>query len=146
MKKLQDWLGRRKTVDTPLPDLNVQTALGALLVRMAKSDHNYQAVEVAQIDRILAAAYHLDPIQSAKLRAECERLEHYIDKTEDFSLILRESLPYEDRLTICDAVWAILMADGIARLSEKQTMEHVEKNFGISHTDSYVIRHKDTPD
>ncbi|MEM9639364.1 MAG: TerB family tellurite resistance protein, partial [Pseudomonadota bacterium] len=66
---------RRKPDPKPLPQPNAQLALGALLVRVAMADRNYQASEVGQIDRILAATFDLKQLEAAKLRATCEALE-----------------------------------------------------------------------
>jgi uncharacterized tellurite resistance protein B-like protein len=55
----------------PLADTDARLALGALLVRLARSDGDYAAIEVARIDAILSARYGLsDP---SDLRADCER-------------------------------------------------------------------------
>jgi len=146
MKKLTEWLSRRVRATDPLPPINLQNAIGVILVRMARSDLDYQRVEIQQIDRILASAYHLETSESAQLRTECERLEAYVDDIDQFTAIVRDGLTYSERLTICDATWAVLMADSVVRLSEKQMMEETEKALGIAHSDSYVIRHKDTSD
>ncbi len=66
---------RRLTAPAPdhLPDTDARLALGALLVRLARADGDYAAVEIARIDAILAKRYGLtDP---APLRAQCEVLE-----------------------------------------------------------------------
>jgi uncharacterized tellurite resistance protein B-like protein len=144
MKKLTEWLSSRVRATDPLPPINLQNAIGVILVRMARSDLDYQRVEIEQIDRILASAYHLEASESAQLRTECEQLEAYVDDIDQFTAIVRDWLTYSERLTICDATWAVLLADSVVRLSEKQMMEETEKALGIAHSDSYVIRHKDT--
>lgn len=146
MKKLTDWISNRVRATDPLPPINLQNAIGVILVRMARSDLDYQRVEIEQINRILASAYHIDKDESAQLRTDCEQLEAYVDDIDQFTAIVRDGLTYSERLTICDAAYAVLMADGIVRLSEMEMMEETEKALGIAHSDSYIIRHKDTPD
>ena len=46
----------------PLPDPDAELALGALLVRVAKSDQDYQIEEISLIDNILARLFDRDPI------------------------------------------------------------------------------------
>ena len=53
----------------PLNDEDARTAMGALLVRIAKSDGCYAAEEIGVIDRLLAQRYGLNPVEAAKLRA-----------------------------------------------------------------------------
>ena len=46
-----DFLRRLTAPDPePLPDTDARLALTALLVRIARSDHDYAAAEIAQID------------------------------------------------------------------------------------------------
>ena len=67
---------------TDLPAADARTALGALMVRAAKADHAYLFEEVEQIDRVLAKLYDLNPVEAAKMRAQCELLEEEMPETE----------------------------------------------------------------
>ena len=60
---------RGPSTPTALPEPDEKLALGALLVRVAKSDNHYDAVEIGEIDRILAATFSLNPVAAAKMRA-----------------------------------------------------------------------------
>ena len=57
---------KRPKETKPLPEPTPQLALGALLVRVAMADREYQAPEVAAIDKILAATFDqaADPARS----------------------------------------------------------------------------------
>ena len=59
---------------TPLPEPDEKLALGALMVRVAMSDRNYQLAEISRIDRLLSRLYGMKPIEAAKTRAICEKL------------------------------------------------------------------------
>lgn len=76
----------------PLPATDVTHALGALLVRVALSDKQYAVQEIGQIDRVLAKFQDIGPIDAAKLRAECERLEAFAPDTPDFAFLLCRSV------------------------------------------------------
>lgn len=57
----QDLLNRLLSpVQETLDDADARLALTALLVRVARSDHNYAEVEKDRIDRINQARYGLD--------------------------------------------------------------------------------------
>ena len=47
----------------PLSDSDARLAIAALLVRVARSDGEYAKVEINNIDRVLAARFHLDDTQ-----------------------------------------------------------------------------------
>ena len=70
---------------TPLPPADAKYALGALMVRTAMADKAYLFQEVEEIDRVLARMYGLKPLEAAKMRAQCERLEHELPKTADLT-------------------------------------------------------------
>ena len=60
--------GTPKAQELPEPDEKL--ALGALLVRVAKSDTFYHVNEIVEIDHILANSFGLNAVEAAKLRGE----------------------------------------------------------------------------
>ncbi len=131
---------RRTPTPTPLPQPNAQLALGALLVRVALANQEYLASEVAQIDRILAATFTLKPLDAAKLRAECEALERHAPGTPEFTEILRDEIPYSERLALGEAMWAVAMADGQRDDDEEQQLLAIETALGLSDLDIATAR------
>ena len=128
--------GKRK--EAPLPEPDEQLALGALLVRVAKSDNHYDAVEIGEIDRILAASFDLNPIEAAKMRATCEKLEAQAPGTPDFALLIRQTVDYPHRLEMIRALWRVIMADGDHVREEDETLVEIENIFGIHPDDRPV--------
>lgn len=122
---------RGKREEAPLPEPDEHLALGALLVRVAKSDNHYDAVEIGEIDRILAASFNLNPIEAAKMRATCEKLEAQAPGTPDFALLIRQTVDYPHRLEMIRALWRVIMADGDHVPEEDETLLEIEKIFGI---------------
>lgn len=118
--------------DRPLPALDATHALGALLVRVAKADRVYLFEELGLIDRILARRNGLNPVAAAKLRAECERLEAAVPETPEFVAKLRELVSYADRRSIAEAMWAVVIADGVREEHEVALVELVEDMLGVS--------------
>lgn len=119
----------------PLPATDVPHALGALLVRVALSDKQYAVQEIGQIDRVLAKFQNIGPIDAAKLRAECERLEGFAPNTPDFAHLLCKSVDYADRLGIVKALWQVVYADGALREVEADVMEVTQSQLGIKPQD-----------
>lgn len=116
---------------TPLPEADAKHALGALLVRTAKVDHAYLFEEVEQIDKLLAAMYRLNPVQAAKMRASCERLEQEIPATTDLAGILREAISQADREAAVSALWRVVFADGLETAEEDDILHRIEATLGV---------------
>ncbi|MEP3295846.1 MAG: TerB family tellurite resistance protein [Pseudoruegeria sp.] len=125
---------RAKTA-TPLPDPDAKRALGALLVRIAKSDKHYAFEEISQIDTILAKRYDLSSVAAAKLRHECEMLETQAPDTETFAALVKNSVPYADRSAIIESLWSVVMADGIERPEEDEILDRVAAILGVATQD-----------
>ena len=130
----------------PLPPTDIPHALGALLVRVARSDHHYAVQEISQIDRILATYQQIGPIDAAKLRAESERLEAFAPDTPDFAYMLCRTIPYDDRREIVRALWDVVYADGIARDEEASVMQITQDHLGITPEDCKAARVAAKPD
>lgn len=135
---------RRAPAPEPLPQPNAQLALGALLVRVAFADENYRAAEIGQIDRILAQTFDLGPIEAAKLRAVCEKLEHDAPETPEFARILREEIDYAHRLSLGEAMWSVALADGHRHEKEEIQLLEIEQALGLTAHDIDALRREAT--
>ena len=133
---------RRLTAPEPqkLPDPDARLALGALLVRVARSDGDYADVEIAQIDRALSARYDLSPFEAAKLRGECEQLEAEAPDTVRFTRAIKDAVDYDDRVAVIEAMWSVVMADGVREEEEDSLMRMTASLLGVSDQDSHKAR------
>ncbi|KNG95668.1 hypothetical protein ATO11_01590 [Pseudaestuariivita atlantica] len=128
------------TATEELPEPDARLALGALLVRVAKSDDRYRFSEIQQIDRILALRNALNPIEAAKLRATCEKIEAQAPPTEEFAALIRENVSYTERLGAVQALWQVMLADGIRHENEDALVALIEGTLGVSRADSAAAR------
>ncbi len=119
-----------------LPDPDAELALGALLVRVAKSDRSYQLEEISLIDRILARLYQHNALEAAKVRATCERLHAAAPDTDTFGKLIRETTGLEERLAAMDALWEVVLADGNEGEGEIGIVEDACRAMGLSVKDS----------
>ncbi len=131
--------GKQKPAD-PLPEPDARLALGALLVRVAKVDHTYVFEEIEQIDRILAEAYDLGPIEAARMRATCEKLARAAEDDTQLIALIREGVDYDHRLEKVQALWRVVLADGITDDRETALVDLVEEQLGVRRTDSEAAR------
>lgn len=117
---------------TPLPEADAQHALGALLVRAAKVDQVYLFEEIEHIDELLAHRYDLNPVEAAKLRAECENLEISMPDTEALATVLHDAISLEDREATVLALWEVVFADGVEVEAEDKLLHQLETLLGVS--------------
>lgn len=118
--------------ETPLPETDARHALGALMVRAAKADHLYLFEEVQQIDKVLAERNDLNPVEAAKMRAACEKLEAQMPATEDLAEALKTAVTEEEKEATVAALWKVVFADGIEHENEDELLHQVEAVLGVS--------------
>ena len=128
----------RKT--DPLPEPDARLALGALMVRVAKSDDSYRVEEIQRIDRTLARANGIGPVDAAKMRATCEKLEALAPETESFAALIRDTVSHEGRLDTLRALWQVVLADGLERPEELSVISGTCAALGLSEADNAVAR------
>ena len=117
---------------TPLTDIDVRHALGALLVRAAKADHVYLFDEIEQIDEVLEHLYKLTAQETAQLRLECEALDTVVPDGKAFADILRDAISYEERVATVLALWEVVFADGHKATKEEELLSQLEALLGVS--------------
>lgn len=125
-----------------LPDEDARLALAALLVRVARVDGEYAPSEAQRIDRILMARFGLTPFEAPKLRAEAERLEAEAPDTVRFTRAIKDAVPYEDREGVIEALWSVVLADGVRDHEEDALLRLVANLLGVNDRDSNLARQR----
>ncbi|MGI3212536.1 TerB family tellurite resistance protein [Roseovarius tibetensis] len=128
----------------PLDDGDARLALTALLVRVARSDGDYDAAEVERITRIIETRYDLSQADAVALRGEAETLEGEAPDTVRFTRAIKDAVPYEERRAVIFALWQVAMADGARDASEDALLRLVANFLGISDRDSALARQQVT--
>ncbi len=126
----------------PLADADARLALCALLVRVARTDGQYDPEEQRRIDQIIATRYGLDPAQSAQLRAEAEQLESEAPDTVRFTRAIKDAVAYEDRRAVIEALWHVVLSDGVRDKHEDALLRLVANLLGVNDRDSALARQK----
>ena len=124
----------------PLPYDDARLALAALLVRIARSDGDYATIEKTRIDRVLAHRYSLSDPEAQTLRAEAEALEAEAPDTVRFTRAIKDSVPYDDRLHVIEALWFIVLADGTRDSEEDSLLRMIAPMLGVNDRDSNLAR------
>ncbi|MGH1416587.1 MAG: TerB family tellurite resistance protein [Pelagimonas sp.] len=140
LEQLTSFFQRKHVPEAPLPKPDAKLALGTLLVRVAMADKAYLFEEIEQIDRILAKAYDLNPIEAAKMRATCEKLAFSIEDDSEMAQLIRDNVEYDHRREKVEALWQVVIADGISDERETALVDLIEKVLGVDAQDSEAAR------
>ncbi|WP_298861334.1 TerB family tellurite resistance protein [uncultured Sulfitobacter sp.] len=126
----------------PLPDGDARLAMTALLVRVARSDHDYSTSERTRIQSIISARYALGEGERDSLLADAEVLESEAPDTVRFTRAIKDAVPYEDRLAVVEALWQVALADGSRAKEEDALLRLVTNLLGITDMDSAQARQR----
>lgn len=136
-----DFLNRLTSADpAPLPETDARLALAALLVRIARSDGDYAPQEVHRIDRILMNRYRLSAAEVTDLRHKAEDLEAEAPDTVRFTRAIKAAVPYEDRESVVEALWDVVLADGARDDHEDALLRLLANLLGVNDRNSNIIR------
>ena len=111
-------------------------------MRVAKSDGDYAEDEVARIDRILATRYGLSPFEAVALRRDAEVLESEAPDTVRFTRAIKDAVAYEEREAVIEALWDVVLADGVRDHEEDALLRLVANLLGVNDRDSNLARQR----
>ncbi len=129
-------------VPQPLNAIDARLALSALMVRLARADNQYDLSEAAEITRILMERYGLDHDAAEELRAQAEEVESQAPDTVRFTRAIKDSVPYEHRADVVEALWQVALADGRRDAQENGLMRLVVSLLGVNDRDSALARQR----
>ena len=124
----------------PLDDGDARLALTALLVRVAKADGDYDAEERARILTIATTRYALSSADAEALLKDAETLESEAPDTVRFTRAIKDAVAYEDRRGVIEALWSVVLADGVRDDEENALLRLVANLLGVNDRDSALAR------
>ncbi len=125
-----------------LSAVDSRIALAALMVRIARSDHDYSAVEKLQIERVLQESYDLSGSQARAMRTEAEHVEARATDTVRFTRILKDAVPIEDRVKLLESLWSLVLADDNRDYREDSYMRLIADLLYVTGRDSAFARQR----
>lgn len=125
---------------TRLPEPDARLALGALMVRVARSDGDYSQAEQSRIDRILAQRHAISPFEATALRAEAEALETAAPDTVRFTRALKAATEHDHRMELLVAMWSVALSDGGRDEEEDRLLRLVANLLGMTDVESALAR------
>ena len=60
----------------------------------------------------MIARHGLSPFEATKLRGEAEALEAQAPDAVRFTRAIKDGVPYEERISVNEALWEVVLADG----------------------------------
>jgi uncharacterized tellurite resistance protein B-like protein len=93
------------------PLATTRQAVAALLVEIARADHDEQAVEHAAIEKLLATFFGIDGASAAELLTEARQLVDDAVSLREFTAPLHRQLGVEDKQRIIGLLWKAALAD-----------------------------------
>ncbi|MDR6264243.1 TerB family tellurite resistance protein [Roseobacter sp. N2S] len=127
---------------TDLQPEDARAALATLMVRIARADDSYDEVEHQMILDVLQHRYHLSLEAAQELKADAERLEAKAPDTVRFTKIVKDAVPYDDRIGVVEALWRVAMADGQRDHQEDGFLRLVVNLLGVNDRDSGLARQR----
>ncbi len=128
--------------ESPLPAEDARIAVAALLVIAAHADHEYADAERTQIERVLAARYGLNAEAAKRLREEGEAAEQASMDLYKFTSLIKTAIPYEERASVLEALWRVVLADGEREAHEETLMRRVTDLLGLDPRESVHARQR----
>lgn len=126
----------------PLAEPDARLALAALLVRAARVNGDYAESQIHCIDQVLARRYGLGVDAAQALRGQAEVLESEAPDTVRFTRAIKAATEHADRVRELEAMWAVILADGLRDHEESGLMRLVADLLGISDRDSALARQR----
>ncbi len=126
----------------PLPQEDARLAIAAVLVMAARADHDYTNVERALIDRVLQERYGVSAFEAGALRAEGEAAEAESIDIYQFTRVIKEAVPNEERVAILEALWRVILSDEVRDPHEDSLMRQITDRLGLSSMDSALARQR----
>jgi len=135
----------RRLSGPPRSDLldahDARVAMAALMVRISRTDGSYTWAEQARVDAMLATRYGLDQPAAARIRHDAEAAEAAAQDTVQFTRLIKDAVPYEERIGVVEALWRIAATDGI-NADEQGFMRLTANLLGVADQDSALARQR----
>ena len=121
--------------------IDSQVIFASLLVRAARIDNEYSKVEKLQIDQILEEKFSLSNLKAKEIRVLGEDFERNTVDTVQITKQIKVDIPFEERQTLAEDLWSIILADAKRSEDENSFMRTCIKLIGVNDVDSARARH-----
>lgn len=124
-----------------MPPEDSRLALAALMVRLARADDTYSADEKRRIEAVLGERFGIAAAEARALRGEAETAEAAAPDTVRFTRMIKDAVPYEERVGVIEALWRVAAAEGL-NADERGFLRLVASLIGVTDQDSGLARQR----
>mgnify|MGYP006087498307 FL=1 len=117
-------------------------AIVALLISTAKYDGNFDDSEKIEIQKLIESYFSLSSQNTDDLFKAAEKIESEANDLQQFTRSLNEVLNEEEKLTIMELIWKIVMADGIIDNYEENLVRRLSGLLYLQDKDIGNIKNK----
>lgn len=117
-------------------------AVAALLAEASHRDGSASAAEAVTVEQMLAALFDLEAQAAAALRVEGERIAASASDLVRFTRVVKSGLTEPERVSVLEALWAVVLQDGRRDPREDALMRQVVPLLGLSDRDSALARRR----
>jgi uncharacterized tellurite resistance protein B-like protein len=128
--------------EEPDPAATVRLAVAALLVEIARADHDEKAVEHAAITGLVARHFQLDTGAAEELLVEARSAVDDAVSLRQFTAPLHESLSYADKLAVIAMLWSVALEDRTLDKYEDYLIGKVAELLYVSRGDVVRLRYE----
>ena len=111
----------------------VQEVIAALLIEVARADHNEDPEEREEIQRLLCDFFSIEPQKVFAMFANAsERVDQYI-ALHPFTQTLKSNLSPKERESVVEMMWAVAYADGTKDADEEYMIRKTADLLQLPH-------------
>lgn len=144
LEELTDKLATDEAPETHAHRLEQATA--ALMIEIARADHDHDPRETEAVRRALEQSFHLDATEIADiLEAATGNVDDAVSLFE-FTNVLNETISREDKIRVIENLWRVAFADGELDHYEEHYIRRIADLMHVSHKDFVRTRESLRPD
>lgn len=121
---------------------DARLAITALMIRVARSDNDFSEAEFLNIKKLASQRFELNMEETDKLIKEARAIEEQAPDTVRFTKSIKEAVAFEDRSSLVEDLWAIVLTDNYRDANEDALIRTVVSLLGVSDKESALARQR----
>lgn len=142
LKKFIKDLSLDKQSDQRFSEDDERLAVAALMFHIIAVDGDVEQQELDQLKAVLQQRYELSEEDTQELMELAQEKDNEAVDLYGFTSVLKKKLEPEQRLTVIEALWEMVYADGSVHEFEDNTIWRVAELLGVSSRDRMLLKQK----
>ena len=142
LKKFIKDLSLDKQSDQRFSEDDERLAVAALMFHIIAVDGDVEQQELDQLKAVLQQRYELSEEDTQELMELAQEKDNEAVDLYGFTSVLKKKLEPEQRLSVIEALWEMVYADGSVHEFEDNTIWRVAELLGVSSRDRMLLKQK----